>query len=303
MRQPTDQERQQETAFFYTAMADVGILLLLLMAAAASGSLTIFAEAVRASIMIFVVFTSLWLMLALHRGKLTRYEFGHGKIEQLIWVVVGLSLLFGAGWILVKVAGLILGSGYTVNPLGLALAACVNAVNLVINFLGWHAMVLAAKGRDDGIIGAEISSRFGVLVGSAVLQLTLTLSILASDLWLVFLLDLIGALIVMVLTVKRGVMMIGRGLPDLLDTRVDPALRARLAEAIESISGNGGSYRLRTRKSGGTVFAEVRFDEPACHADWSPEAIADHICSHVHNEQERLALDISVVTGAAANEG
>ena len=295
MRTPTKSEREQETAFLYTVMADVGLGGLFLFAAIASGSLTIFAEFVRGFVMIFITLTSLWLLFALHRGKLTRYEFGHGKVEQLIWVVVGLALLFGAGWIVSRVVGLIIGSGYTVEPLGLALAACVNAVNLVINFLGWYAMRAAAKGRPRGILGAELSSRFGQLVGSGILQITLTLSVLASDPWLVFLLDLTGAVIVIVLTIKRGVGMIRQGLPHLLDVQVEPALRARLAEAIERTTDSNSAYRLRTRRSGNTVFAEVDFDETNGLARSQQADLANLIRSRVEDGQQDLTLDISIV--------
>ena len=130
MREPTKEERAKEVSLIYAFVADTGITALLVVTAITTGSLTVFGEAVRAVLVISIQFYSIWLLNAVHRDRLTRYEYGVGKMEQFVWVVVGLGMVVGGFWVAQTVVKTILSAEPAASPLGLATAAIVNAINL-----------------------------------------------------------------------------------------------------------------------------------------------------------------------------
>ena len=262
-RTPSAGELAKERAFLLTVSADTAITLMLILVAIASGSLTMLGEAIRGALMLTVVFYTLWLLRSVHRGRLTDFEFGTGKVEQFAWVIVGLSLVFGGLWVAQRVFHTVVEAGVPASPLGLAFAAIINAVNLIINIFGWVSMRAAAKGADRGILGAELSARFGALVGSAILQVTLTIAALAKDPALVILFDALGATLVVLLMLRRGIGMVLSGLASLFDRPAPHNEMTGLRTIVESTLPPGCLVGLRTRRGGDRLFVEVGVDAGA----------------------------------------
>ncbi len=256
-RTPSAGERAKERAFLLTVSADTVITLMLVLVAIASGSLTMLGEAIRGALMLTVVYYTLWLLRAVHRGRLKEFEFGTGKVEQFAWVIVGLSLVFGALWLAQRVFHTVVEVGTPASPLGLAFAAIINAANLMINIFGFASMRAAAKGPDRGILGAELSARFGALVGSAILQITLTIAALAKDPALVILFDGLGAILVVLLMLRRGIGMVLSGMASLFDRPAPHSEMTSLRQAIEATLPPGCLAGLRTRRGGDRLFVEV----------------------------------------------
>jgi divalent metal cation (Fe/Co/Zn/Cd) transporter len=263
VRAPSSEERAKEASVLYSNLADVGTTAILIIVAVVTGSLTILSEAVRSVAMIGVSFYAYWVMKALHRERLTQFEYGVGKIEQLVWVVVGLSLIFGAVWVGRSVVDTVVSSEPAASPLGLAMAAIVNAVNLVVNFLGWYAMVVAARGDPSGAFGAQLRARLTMLIASLFLQTTLTAAALARDGAIALGLDAVGALFVTGLMLYNGTRMIARALPDLLDAPAAEQLRALIRATLASVLPEGEIVSIRSRRSGPTTFAAVTVSHTA----------------------------------------
>ena len=181
-RVPTKEERAKERSILLSGIADVGVIFLQIVFAAITGSLTLFSEAVRSILMQLVEFYSLWLLSAVHRDRLKHFKFGIGKVEQFVWLLIGFGLfLSGLWWWRVKVVESVFATQIAPTPLGLAFAAMVNAVNLLINALSFYAMFTASRGDDSDIFRAQLKSR-GVKLGNSVfLQITLTVGALSSD--------------------------------------------------------------------------------------------------------------------------
>ncbi len=257
MRAPTPEERAKETSFLYTTLADVWIVALLIIVAFASGSLTMLSEAVRSVLMIVISFYSLWLLLAVHRGRLTRFEYGVGKIEQAVWVMVGVGLVISGLWIAQTVVDTLFSSKPAASPLGLVVAAITNAINTLINVLGWHAMLTASRADDSEVFRAQLGARFTMMVSTLFLQVTLTMAALAKDDAIALALDAIGATFVSGLMLYNGVSMIAHGLPHLLDSPAPADLAALIRKAIESEVPPNSIVSIRTRRAGSTTFAEV----------------------------------------------
>ena len=257
MRGPTKEERAKEVSLFYAFVADTGITALLIVTAITTGSLTVFGEAVRAVLVISIQFYSIWLLNAVHRDRLTRYEYGIGKIEQFVWVVVGIGLWFGAFWVAQTIVETIVSAEPPASPRGLATAAIVNAINLLINSLGLLAMYAASRDRKSGIFGAQIRVRVGMLLVTLVLQVTLTGAALAKDPGIALVMDAAGACLCVYFKLRRGFGMIAQGLPDLLDAPAKRELGALIRRTAAAILPEQHIVSIRTRRSGSRTFAEV----------------------------------------------
>src|SRR5262245_7726726 len=95
------------------------------MAAILAGSLTMLAELIRGVLMTAIEVVALMVMRRIHRGRTAVFEFGSGKLEQLVNLLIAGGLLGGAAWIAVDVVKLLAGGEVHGRPAGFALAAIV----------------------------------------------------------------------------------------------------------------------------------------------------------------------------------
>ena len=260
-RAPEPHERAKERSLFFTLLADIGITLLQIVFALATGSLTMLSEAVRAVLVTLVDIYSLWLLGGIHRGRLGHFQFGVAKIEQFVWMIIGLCLVLSGLWIAEKVVVSAFDPQFVPSPLGLACVAVVNAINLTINALAFYGMVAASGDNDSNIFRAQLRARAVKLVNSVFLQVTLTIAALSTDPVIALLMDGLGALFVSCLMVVSGTSMMGSALPDLLDAPLHETLRARIAKTIgETRAAAGDVVDIHTRRSGRFPQVEVTLD-------------------------------------------
>ncbi|MEO4041030.1 cation transporter [Hoeflea sp. CAU 1731] len=259
-RTPTPIELERERTLIITEVADTAIVVLLIAAALASGSLTMLGEATRGALTLGIGYYSLWLLRAVHRNMLKGFQFGTGKIEQFAWVVVGLGMVLGALWVGQSVFRALDGDSPAASPLGLSVAAIFNALNFCINWLSWRGMRAAAREETGGVLGAELSARRGAVVGTGILQVTLTLAVFAKDPGVVLLLDSFGALLVVFLMLRRGLRMISAGLSSLFDQPADPDRMEAVRAAVEASVPERALIGFRTRRGGDRLFVEVAID-------------------------------------------
>jgi divalent metal cation (Fe/Co/Zn/Cd) transporter len=259
-RHPTIEERGQERAFLLTLSADSALVLGLVAVAAMSGSLSLLGETIRTAILLLLHFHALWVLCSAHRGRFTKYEFGVGKIEHLVWTLLGLAALIGAYWVSIRLAGTLLGESTAASPMGLAFAAVANAVALTVNYCGLKAMEGYATEDASGVLRAQISARQGMLLVSLSLMPPMTAAALASDPVVAFAFDAVGATAMIYLKLLRAVVMLREGLPGLLDAPATVEMKTRVMEIVRSIV-PGASFRgVRTRRCGTVTDVEVLVD-------------------------------------------
>lgn len=288
-RQPTAGERARERAVFLPVLADVGATAMLLGFGVLTASLTLLSEGIRSLVMLFASVYALVVMRAIHRSRLGQFEFGVGKLEQFVTLVVGLGLIGSALWVADSAVLKALGDGGPApSPLGLALAAIVNAVNAAINTLGWLGMSMAGRGEggDSEIYRAQLRARFVMMSSSLLLQVTLTIAALAKDVALAVLLDVAGAGFVAVLMFVNGVTLLRRALPELLDAPPAHHVAARIREVVAGHVPPHALAGVRARRAGGKVVAEIVL----CGDDSVPPAAL---------ERQRRKIDAALVAAGA----
>ena len=258
MRAPSPEQKAKEAAIFYTILADMLIGILLLVFALITRSLTLLSEGVRLLLMLLVEFYSFVVLRAVHRNRLGKFRFGIGKLEQFCNLAIGAALVASGFWVAGRVFALLLLEQAAASPLGLATAAVINAINTMINILGWYAMKSAARGDDSPIYKAQLRARMVKLVSSLFVQTTLTIAALAKDPTVSIWLDAIGAAFVACIMISIGLKMLGECVPDLLDHAVPEEMKARI-HAVLVATGIAPEevVRLRTRRSGSLAQVEL----------------------------------------------
>jgi divalent metal cation (Fe/Co/Zn/Cd) transporter len=254
----TPEQLAEERSLLFALVADVGILTAFLLVGLFGGSLTLTAEFIRGSLMNMIELFALVVMRRIHRGVLADLEFGTGKLEQIANLVIGVGMLGGAAWIVVKALAIVVGERTVGAPLGLALAAIAGALNAYVNLLAWDAMRRAARSGSSLVMLGQLQARVVKLVSSLVVTVTMTIAALSTDNVVVAWADAGGSIFVAVFIFANAIAMLQSGVPDLLDRSAGTAVRA----AVErTLAHHAGEYRrldrLRSRRSGRVVFIEI----------------------------------------------
>jgi divalent metal cation (Fe/Co/Zn/Cd) transporter len=125
----TAEQVGREHALAKAAVLDFACVTLLLSIGIGADSLTNLAEGIRGGLMTLVDLVALTVLRRLHRGTLAGFDFGTGKIEQLVSIGIALSLLGGALWVGMDAVETALRGQSDATPLGLSLAAVSGAIN------------------------------------------------------------------------------------------------------------------------------------------------------------------------------
>nr|WP_253913169.1 cation transporter [Pseudoruegeria sp. HB172150] len=275
-------------------MADIVIVILQTFAAITSGSFTMLGECVRAAFMTIIEIFSTVILRGVHRDRFGHFEFGIGKVEQFAWLVFGISLIASGLWVATQVIGSLGSPERAAGPLGLAIAAIVNAINLMINGLSLRALLAASEERESDVFRAQVLTRSIKFSNSIVLQILLTLAAISTDPLFAHLLDVIGATIVVVVMLHSGVSMVASAMPALLDAPLPPTMvdRVRTALATDPVSGPWIAA-LRSRSSGRFPQVEVTVNRHHVHdPDW--ERNLDRLQTLVHEIDPAIELRIVV---------
>ncbi|MEM9240290.1 MAG: cation transporter, partial [Pseudomonadota bacterium] len=215
-----------------------------------SGSLTMLSESIRCLLMDIVEIYSYWMLRGVHRGQMHHFQFGIGKIEQFAWLVIGTALFLSGLWLALHVIQTVFESQHAPSPVGLAFAAVVNAINLMINSLSLYAIISASEQKESDIFRAQRRARALKTLTSAILQITLTIAAISSDPVVAKVLDGAGALLVAGIMSTTGGAMVARSLPDLLDAPLNDTVIKRILSAVAETAGSATDVAaVRTRRS------------------------------------------------------
>ncbi|MCR9212390.1 MAG: cation diffusion facilitator family transporter [Proteobacteria bacterium] len=296
-REPTATERAQERTVIYASAADTLITISQLIVGLTSGSLAMLGDSVRATIMLSVEYTALWLMRSIHRDKLRRYQFGIGKLEQFIWLTIGLALILIGFWLINTAVIRLFSSDVAPSPLGLAFAAIVNGINVLVNSFTLFAMYRTRHSGESEVFKAQAKSRFIKVINSSALQITFTIAALATDPVIALTTDTIGATFVSLFMIYNGVRMTAKSFPHLLDAPVPSQRYKRITEvAKNAIQHPTEILNIRTRQSGRSDHVEVTITASNLHSVEQLKEQISLISEAVKKEIEDIDLAITVST-------
>ena len=256
--EPTPQQVVQERSVLLAVGIDSVITVLLFAIGILGGSLTITAEAIRATLTLLIESFSLVVMRRINRGGVREMEFGSGKLEQLANACLGFSMLLAAAWLLHGAIAIMAGDRDVGTPFGLAAAAVIGIVNLYCNLIAWDAVSRAAAVEPSLIMLVQLRVRVVKLLASGVVGVTLTVAAVATDDLIVAWADAIGSIFVSTYMVVSGYRILRAAIPDI----VDQAASREVTEIVERCLGQYAEdyvtvERVRSRLSGRVTFIEI----------------------------------------------
>ena len=301
-RTPTASEVAKERSVLITTIADLGIISLQAVFVLISGSLTLLSELVRCVLMTAIEIYSLWLLRGVHRGRLTHFEFGIGKVEQFAWLIFGLGLLASGAWVAGQVLQSVTGAEAVVTPLGLVFAAIVNGINLLINGVSFYALIQASGRNDSDIFRAQLRTRGIKFANSVFLQVLLTVAALSTDPLVALVMDSVGAIFVVGVMVVSGVSMIAASLPALLDAPLPDDVVTSIGEAMAGEPGlEAFIHSIRSRRSGRFPHVEVVVRRDADATAEEMDAAVIRIRDALRQAHADIDLSISILQEASAS--
>lgn len=256
--QLTDQQRNRERSIRLAIVMDSGMISTYLLIAILSGSLTMAAEVIRGVLLLGIEAFALAVMKRIHRGRTAILEFGAGKLEQIVNVLIATGLLAGALWIGFGVVRILIGDKDVGSPAGFALAAIFASTNTYVNILAWDSMRRAARGGGSLIMKGQLQARTVKLMSSLFVQLTLTVAALSNDSVVIAWADAIGATFVCGYIIHSAIDMLRAGLPDLVDRTAHEGFQAAINRMLAKHFDDFERLdRVRTRRAGEIIYAEI----------------------------------------------
>lgn len=179
-----------------------------------------------------------------------RHPYGHGRIETLATVGVGLVLIAVAFGISLDAGRRLLSPDALLVPTPLALAFA--ALAIVSKEALYHYTMRSARKVRSRLLEANAWHHRSDVVSSIVVLVGVGATLVGLPF-----MDAAAAILVALLIGRMGATMVWRSAFELIDTGVEPEEQARLLAAARSVDGVRGAHALRTRRMGSVLLADV----------------------------------------------
>lgn len=224
-------ERQREQAVFLAFILDCLLLPLAAWVALQVGSLTLIAEVLRGILLVIIAIFS-WLTLRrIHRRRTGGYDFGLGKVEQILSLLVGLLLCVSLGFVWYKAVQHGGTGAHEVTALSF-LAVAITFTNLCINAVPLVPLGRALKSGHSVLVLTQFRTKFAKTIGSAVVTVCVAINQLSGNLEVSRMADLAGVTIVTLVTLHAVYELLKSAIPDLLDRTLPESHQFKINEVL-----------------------------------------------------------------------
>ena len=214
----TQEQRDKELAVLWAILLDSLLLVFYVIVGLFSGSMTFISEVIRALLLTVIEYVSYFVLRRTHRGQFKEFEFGTGKIERIVNLLVAFGLCLACFYIFNKI--LATGHDTPISAPNLVLAVILADINLIVNIYLTFSFIRVNRGESSVIIASQIKSRQAKTVASAVVLGVLVLTLWMPDPNLARTVDICGSIFVMgyMLIIAYG--LVKESLPEILDRTV-----------------------------------------------------------------------------------
>lgn len=179
------------------------------------------------------------------------HPYGHGRIETVATIILGLALAGVAVGIAINAADRILHPEKLLQPTPLALLFAALAI---ISKEGlYHYTMGVAKKVNSNMLKANAWHHRSDAISSVLVAIGVAGSVFLEIPWL----DAAAAIMVAVMIFYMGIRLILDSTMELVDTALDPEKTEEISKFIGDIEGVDHMHMLRTRKMGHNVLADV----------------------------------------------
>jgi len=234
----------------------VGAIVDLLLGAAkvvvglAAGSQALIADGIHSFSDLATDFLVLFAAKHAHRKADVEHPYGHGRIETVATVVLGVSLVLVAIGISYDAARRLLDPELLLHPGMLALVVAL--VSVVSKEIIYQYTARAARRlRSKMLLANAWHSR-----SDAISSIVVVIGVIGTMAGFQYL-DAVAAVVVALMIAKIGWDLLWKSLQELIDTALEPGEVAEIRDTIMSVNGVRACHMLRTRHSGSDVLADV----------------------------------------------
>jgi cation diffusion facilitator family transporter len=234
----------------------VGAIVDLLLGAAkvvvglAAGSQALIADGIHSFSDLATDFLVLFAAKHAHRKADIEHPYGHGRIETVATVVLGVSLVLVAIGISYDAARRLLDPELLLHPGMLALVVAL--VSVVSKEIIYQYTARAARRlRSKMLLANAWHSR-----SDAISSIVVVIGVAGTMAGFQYL-DAVAAVVVALMIAKIGWDLLWKSLQELIDTALEPGEVAKIRSTIMSVNGVRACHMLRTRHSGSDVLADV----------------------------------------------
>jgi divalent metal cation (Fe/Co/Zn/Cd) transporter len=212
----TPEKLQRERAVFAAFIFDCFLIVPYFWVALQVGSLTLLGEVLRGVLLVCVAIAS-WLTLRrIHRGQTGAYDFGMGKVEQILSLLVAVLLCVSMMFVWYKALTETSLAAHKVDTLNVV-AVVLAFLNLCANAAPLLPLHKAMKTGKSVLVAAQFKAKIAKTIGSVVVTACVALNQLSSNADLAWWADRAGVAIVTVVTLHAAYELLSSAIPDLLD--------------------------------------------------------------------------------------
>lgn len=253
----TPEKKLREKAVFAAFIYDVVLLPLAFFVALKSGSLTMLAEVLRGVFLVSVAVLSWFTLRRIHRQKTGAYDFGLGKMEQVLSFLVALALCFSIAFVWYKSFSR---DGILPHEIGFMNLAAVGLtfLNFCANLAPLPPLYKALKTGKSVLVLTQFRTKVAKSIGSAISTICVAINQLYSDpdvsLWA----DRVGIFIVSIVTLHAAYELLKSAIPDLLDRTLSEDNQVKINQVLARHYDKFDALKwCRSRQSGSDIEVHV----------------------------------------------
>lgn len=251
--QLSSEKTLRERAVFASFIYDVVPLPIACYVAVASGSLTMLGEALRGVFLVTMAILSWITLRRIHRGRVGGYDFGLGKVEQLLSVLVAFALLASIAFIWYK--------SFTRTAVISHEIAAMNILAVGMTFLNFCAnaapLPLLYKAKKTGrsvLVITQFRAKVAKSIGSGIATICVALNQLVPDPAISVWADRAGIFVVTIVTLHAVYELLQSAIPDLLDRTLPEVLQVRINQVLARHYDDFDALKwCRSRQSGSVI--------------------------------------------------
>lgn len=262
-RDITPEQRQSERAVFAAFAYDCLLIPPYLWIAIEVNSLTMVGEWIRGTLLAAIAIVS-WLTLRrIHRGRTGGYDFGLGKHEQILSLLVAILLVLAVFFLVWKAAAKVPGAEHAIGFFNAAAVALV-FFNLVANAAPIPPLLRALRDDPSVIVRTQLRAKTAKAVSSVIVVASVALDQFGGNPLVSVWADRVGVAIVALVTLHAAYELIRAALPDLLDRTLAEPLQLRINRVLaEHFEGYDSIEWCRSRQSGSHIEIDIGLGFPA----------------------------------------
>jgi ferrous-iron efflux pump FieF len=250
-------EMERESAIFFNLLVASAPAIPKLAAAVLSGSVTLYASAMKTINEAIGVLVAWMIARKIARGDPGVYDYGMGKFENIARVITGSVMLISFVILIIVATYKILfptplGSGGV--QIGMVIVIIMIAVDSYITVRNYR---IAAR-EPSPLMDSQWRLFRLKAIANLVVFLTLILAVLCADFpWAVYI-DPVASFVVMGILLYSGIRMIVSSLPDLLDETLEEELQLVVVkELAEHFHTYEQLHGVRSRRSWGSIYVDI----------------------------------------------